>query len=400
MLFALCRRISPAGLACGALTAFAVFHSITSVKGRYALLVCALSFVVFVAALSFYMLSFDQPAPVQPWTLSDELAGGASDRAGPSLREHFGRLRGVRERASQKQVAGQQPEPRRREPAGLWRERLGQLAERADEAAVRFRSNALDPATARFAAGVADMQSGRQDEAIAVFDGVLARRPEDTAALSAKASSLVAIGRFEEAASAYAKLLALAPQDATVRYNYGVVLYRLSRFSEAAERFREVAAMEPNHAKCQYNLATLAQRAGRLGEARAAWQAFTRLEPGVASGWFNLGVVWMDFDRPMEAAYCFGQVVAIDANDAAGWLNLGLAYAAADHLEAALEAVKRADAASPCDGAIMSSLAELQTALAEAERVGGGQDFQRTAESEDQSARVAEGGEALEQGGH
>jgi hypothetical protein len=46
-------------------------------------------------------------------------------------------------------------------------------------------------------------------------------------------------------------------------------------------------------------------------------------------------------------------------------LNLGLAYAAAEHWTAALEAMNRADAVSPCDLLVMSCLAQLHGAIAE-----------------------------------
>jgi tetratricopeptide (TPR) repeat protein len=338
------------------------------VNSRWSLSLTVLGFVVFVAALAIYMSYEEPPRPpvgARPPIL-DELASEDSGDAGISLREHFTKLRNARERASaERERLAEQPKPRRRKASPPWRERIGRLAEQIDETAVHLRSNVRGSPVAKLAAGSAAIQKGRPDAAIEEFDQILARKPADVAALSGKAAALVTMRRFDEASKVYAELVRIAPRDTTARYNFGVLLYRLSRFGEAAEQFRRLVETDPGHTRGQYNLATLAQRAGHLEEAREAWEAFTRLEPRAANGWFNLGVVWMDFNQPLEAVSCFSEFVGIRPEDADGWLNLGLAYAAAGHLEPALEAITRADAAAPCDGTIMRCLANLHGFLAD-----------------------------------
>jgi len=338
------------------------------VNPRWFLGLTVFGFVLFIAAVTMYMSSGETPRPRadERKAILAELASDEAGEGGVSLREHFTKLRAARESATaERERLAERARPHRPRVSNHWREQIGQLADRIDDTAVRLRSDISGSPVVRLAAGAAEIQSGRADAAVQEFDRVLAKRPADVTALSGKASALVTMERFEEAAGVYAELVRTAPGDTVARYNYGVLLYRLARFGEAAEQFRRLVEIDPKHARGQYNLATLAQRAGRLDEAREAWEVFTRLEPRAANGWFNLGVVWMDFNRPIDAVRCFLEAAAINPEDSDAWLNLGLAYGAAGHLEAALEAITKADAVAPCDPTIMRCLADLHSVLAD-----------------------------------
>ncbi|MFH1417887.1 MAG: tetratricopeptide repeat protein [Planctomycetota bacterium] len=326
-----------------------------------------LGFVILVAGLSMYLTS-GEPLPrrdiaafrsrsthttrVSPRERDGRVVRGKLDRSGDtassSARENRYDVRRIDRR-------------RRGVPLRMLAERL---ANGLDNGAVRFRSNLADTATVQYLAGIVEMYCGKQLAAIDRFDRILDRRPNNTAALAAKAGAMISVGRFEDAARTYRRLLDVQPNDAAARYNYGVLLCRQSRFGEAADQFRALIHLDPDHAAGLYNLASLAQRAGALGEAREAWEAYTRLRPYSAAGWYNLGVVWMDYDQPLDAAWCFRQAVRLNPGDAPTWLNLGIAYAAADHLYAALDAVNTADDLSPCDPMILRQLAKLHIALA------------------------------------
>lgn len=335
-----------------------------------ALLALAVSgFVVFVAAMSFYMSIDAAPAAPDPaQSVYAELARPPQESARTSLREQFVRLRSAREEASEKQALADQAPRKKRGQATSWRRQMERVAEQLDEAATRLRSNLADAPTGRLIAGAVEMQAGQPAAAVEQFDRILARVPGDPSALSAKGAALVGAGNFEEAADAYAELVRRMPNDAAAGYNYGVVLYRLGRFGEAGEQLGRVVRIDRRHALAWYNLATLAQRSGRLADARDAWQAFLELRPEVPSGWFNLGVVWMDFDEPMEAVACFSRVAELRPDERDGWLNLGLAYAAAGHWMAAMESMNRADAVAPCDPLVTICLAQLHAVMA---RLGG-----------------------------
>jgi tetratricopeptide (TPR) repeat protein len=339
------------------LTILPVARTIPIVTGRWFIPIALLSFVLLVVGLWSY-LSGSREGDARPnarrtspgpWGAelnsspeSEEPADVSSLRAGPQ------------------QLPIQRAMPRSPRSRSIpWRRLAAELAQRLDDAAVRFRSNLAGSPVYGFVRGQAEMQAGDYLAAIEHFDGLLAGQPDNVPAALAKANALVALGRFTEAVAIYDGVIHRAPGDAAVRYDYGILLCRLERFAEAAEQFRALVRVDPQHARGHYNLAIIAQVAGRLGEARDAWQAFARLRPDSADGWFNLGVVWMDFDQPLEAAWCFLQAIARDPDAPGGHLNLGLAYAAAGHLEAAFDAVVDADELAPCEPAIMRCLAGL-----------------------------------------
>jgi len=243
--------------------------------------------------------------------------------------------------------------------------RIGDLAGELDDAAARWRSNALGSSDGLLQRGRSQAEAGRHAAAIECFDRALRKRPNDVPLLVAKAESLMALGDYAGAEALCAMLAAQCPDEASVHYNYGVLLYRQSRFTEAAEQFRRTVELEPNQARAVYNLATLAQRDGRLAEARAAWVNYTRLAPEVAAGWLHLGTVWMDFEQPVEAADCFSRAIALDGGDPDLHLNLALAHLALGEADAALEAMRQADRVSPCDAVVLSHLHDLHLALAD-----------------------------------
>lgn len=289
----------------------------------------------------------------------------------------------------------------RRARAGpsFWK-RVSKMAERLDETSVQFRNSIADTAIVRTAQGVTEVAAGNPEAALRLFDQALARNPRDTAALSARADSLVALERFEEAAETYKEVARLSPRDTASRYNYAVVLWRLSRFDDAARELREVVRQRPDHPDAQYNLASLAQRDGRINEARAAWKAFTSLRPQVAGGWFNLGVVEMDFDEPKRAAEAFAKFTSLSPADPGGWINLALAESASGRPEFALYALTIADDLSPCEGLTLDLLARVHEMLArqypdeaESHRIAAAEIYDMiggpTSESEKPAATIA-----------
>ncbi len=346
--------------------------TISTVTNRWIIPTLLIAFAVLIVALRAYVHSGEdlppstttrRPAasPVAPdKTHADKPHRAANDRFLIPDRD--------RQEARRARIARRSSRERSRESSVDWRRIVNDLTRRLDDAAIRIRSNLDRNTYVQAVRGSADLRAGDHVAAIVRFDRVLAQRPNNIPTLSAKTAALVALQRFDQAADLSARLVRLAPDDATIRYNYGTLLYRRADFAPAAEQFHEAVRINPNHARAWYNLATLAQRAGRVGDARDAWLAFTRIQPNIADAWFNLGVVWMDFDEPLPAAHCFSQFVALSPDSPDGWLNLAIAYALADCIYEALDAMTIADDLEPCNRIIMRELAALHRIVA---RYGG-----------------------------
>ncbi len=93
------------------------------------------------------------------------------------------------------------------------------------------------------------------EEAIGAFEAILERDPDNLMARSNLAVSLVETGRDEEAAAIYEELLAdpdMTPQDL---FQVGVGLYQVDAFDQAADAFEAVLERIPNHRDAIFNLA-------------------------------------------------------------------------------------------------------------------------------------------------
>lgn len=241
-------------------------------------------------------------------------------------------------------------------------QQLPDLAERLDDKSTSIRTSRFTSQMTGYHRAANELDAGRAESALARYEELLERSPNNAAARSGKAAALAAMGRIEDSAAAYKKLLEIAPEDANGRYNYGVILCRLSRFDEAAEQFGEAVGINPRHAKAWFNLASLAQRAARLTDARLAWEHFVELEPGNSAAWFQLGTVQMDLDAFENAIFSFTYAMAQAPDDLTARLNLALAYAAAGDPLAALDIADDADQQFPCEPAV----ADLRDQLGEA----------------------------------
>lgn len=250
-------------------------------------------------------------------------------------------------------------------PLGWTLARLRDWADRADDAALRRRSNAAGDPDVLLRRGHALSAKDRHDDALRVYERALLRQPEDATLRMGRAQSLAALGRIHEACEAFQELCRDHPGDASMHYNLGVALYRLSRYDEARAAFAAALRIDPDHAEAHFNLATLAQRDGRLAEARDAWLEYTYRRPQNAAGWFHLGVVWMDLEDPARAADCFSRAIACDGADADAHLNLALAHLALDEPDGALLAAQQADVLLPCDRIILLTLSEIHAILAD-----------------------------------
>lgn len=245
------------------------------------------------------------------------------------------------------------------------RRRLVRFLEDLDDTGARFRSRLRRSPITQVTAGWSDLNADRPQAALRHFDRILQRQPNHADALFGKAAALATMRRYREAADTYDRLLTFEPDDVEGRYNYGAMLSRLGEFGAASEQFREVIRLESDHVKAHYNLAGLAQRNGRLTEARDHWQIFTQLRPDVTDGWFNLGIIHLDLEQPREAVSCFSYLTLVHPEDAFAHANLALAYMQTHDLDAALATLKTANELSPCDPAILRSLADLHRTIAE-----------------------------------
>ncbi len=124
--------------------------------------------------------------------------------------------------------------------------------------------------------------------------------------------ALVDEGRHDEAIAAFERAIDAAPGDPVARYNLGAAYVAAGRPREAAAVFEEAVTRTPSSAA---SWSGLGESYARLGNAPGAAQAFRRalmLEPRNPELWMRLGGVEMAAGRPDSALAALARGLALD----------------------------------------------------------------------------------------
>jgi tetratricopeptide (TPR) repeat protein len=94
-----------------------------------------------------------------------------------------------------------------------------------------------------------------------------------------------------QAEPAFRELIARDPQNAAALHNLGSILYKLGRFDEATAAYRQSLELRPECALTYMHLGYALREAGNLDEAIAVWEKCLTVEPGNAIATEELGRV-------------------------------------------------------------------------------------------------------------
>ncbi|MBL8572151.1 MAG: tetratricopeptide repeat protein [Hyphomicrobiaceae bacterium] len=129
---------------------------------------------------------------------------------------------------------------------------------REDEAAARdVRAKRRDDAAE---------EMNRLDEAISIYQRVVALDPNYAPGWSNLGNAYFTLGDFPKCRDAYARALAINPKEADPYSSLGSTLQWGGEFEEAERLFRTALAMRPDFPNCEFNIATLLLLLGRWEE--------------------------------------------------------------------------------------------------------------------------------------
>ena len=164
--------------------------------------------------------------------------------------------------------------------------------------------------TARFNLGVILMQSGRLDEALEAFAGVLYLDASHIDARFNRALLLARLGSDEEAKEQYRRLLDLRPEHLRARLNLAALYMRFDDCAEAEVQLENLVARASNYALAHYNLGVCALRSDRADEAVAHLRTAVELEPEMSAGHYNLALAASRLDDEDTGLEGYAQAVA------------------------------------------------------------------------------------------
>ncbi len=217
-------------------------------------------------------------------------------------------------------------------------------------------------------------QNGRIQEAIALFDSVIARRPDTADAYISLAHAYWDTGRPHLAIATLEKALANHAPDRDVRIR--LALYLAESGADAARAITVLAGMAPDDVEALNALGVAYGAAGRYGEASRTFTRLLALDPTNGIAYQNLAAIELrqalnekqdDARRArlQESEKLARRAIAIDPTLAKAYTTLGVALAEGGHRDQAIDAWKRA---AELDGTEFDALYNLTVTLAQSGR--------------------------------
>jgi tetratricopeptide (TPR) repeat protein len=217
-------------------------------------------------------------------------------------------------------------------------------------------SNATDQVKpASLAAAVRAHRAGRLREAIAGYEALLQRAPDDADVLQLLGVALAQLGSSADAVVFLGRSLELEPDRPTVLLSLAQALHTLGREEEALQCCNRALALDASLAGGYRTRAAAFTALGHREEALANAGQAVRLALEDAAAHADLGVALEAVGREREALECFERAIALDANLAAAHHNRALLLARSGAHERALQSFDRALALQPHHAALIAN---------------------------------------------
>lgn len=173
----------------------------------------------------------------------------------------------------------------------------------------------FEAAKARFFAGLASLEHGRDAEAEAHFLAALALVPGRVSTLVNLAATRLRLGRPAEALATADQALAAEPANHDAWLHRATALAQLGRWPEALAGFeRALACGGDGEAELWLRHAHALCALDRRGEALASYERALAIDAARPGAWSRYGDLLREAGRPADAAHAFRQAVAHGAD--------------------------------------------------------------------------------------
>jgi uncharacterized protein (TIGR02466 family) len=126
---------------------------------------------------------------------------------------------------------------------------------------------------------LAHLQSGRWDDAEALYKKAWAIDPSDPDVLHFLGIIAYRTGRYDLATTRLTEATRVAPGYAEVHNNLGILLLEQQKFDQAITRFRRAVSLKPNYAAAYANLGNALRKSGSPKDATASYRRAIQLNP-------------------------------------------------------------------------------------------------------------------------
>ena len=207
----------------------------------------------------------------------------------------------------------------------------------------------------KFMNGVVAEAEGEYTEALAAFDSVLARDPENVYALLYKGYVFMERHEVPLALVQFRRAVQLKPES-PANFLLGLACLRLDSLAEAQAWFERTISLNPSHARANALLAEVLMRRGEPDQALARLEEARRLAPQDKEILNDLGKLLLDLGKTKEAARCFEQALTVDSLYPLALFNLGIADYSLGRLEEAERCLRTVAARFTGDEKVQNNL--------------------------------------------
>ena len=204
-------------------------------------------------------------------------------------------------------------------------------------------------------------QGEREQAAAAAREPKLLRRPEPAGPRLMQERFLAAVRAEEnsdkqQAIALYEEILALDPGYAAAAINLGTIYFHLKQYDRAEELYRRATLADPGYVLAYFDLGNVLDELGQIDESIAAYRRAVALAPAYADAHYNLALAYERASQPRCALRHWRAYVKLDnhgpwADHARGQIRRILG-------REKLAIVARADCfVAPCKGAAALHLA-------------------------------------------
>ncbi len=193
-------------------------------------------------------------------------------------------------------------------------------------------AHAADPNFVRLRGDIRKSQA-RLDEAVADYQAVVEKLPDDAGAWNNLGTSYLQLERFADAASAFDRASPLQPDSTVIMRNRATALLALGREEEAVAILKDAAQKAPRDPAVLLDLGQALTRVAQYHEALAFLGEAARIDSSNAQTFVAIGLTFAslgEFDRA-EQAYEFA--LRADANHPPALLNLGVLLEQSNRIE-------------------------------------------------------------------
>lgn len=181
--------------------------------------------------------------------------------------------------------------------------------------------------------GVALVETGRADEAIAHFEKTLVLRPVYAECENNLGDALNQLGRSTEAIPHLETALRLQPRYADAANNLGIAFMATHRADEGLARFAEAIRLKPTYALAHRNLGLATARSGRTAEAIPHFARAVALNPAYAEAQLEWATALTILGRYTDAFPHFEAALKLNPSSADAHATYARALASAGRLE-------------------------------------------------------------------